>query len=274
MTEEEYLKSFEDEALARANDNELAKNIAGGIREERLLSMPDIFNPAAGFGDDPSLTNRSTNTAGKNSPFRAPSLDTSNPDLFKNARILIDPPSYSGGIDPPSYPGTNNLYGKPPTSLTESTERLTPLRDKVMQGLILTPEEQAEYRFLTDWESSTRASGDSAGFSNDLIELLLPQMFTQQYEQTQSDRRYNQEMVMYQDQQRAQEDEQNRELNDRKRTFKFAESLFPDIDLSGAGGELDPSMIPELVRYKMSQDSIKANKQNQVMAQPQVKFAV
>ena len=79
---------------------------------------------------------------------------------------------------------------------------------------------------------------------------------------------------MYQDQQRAQEDEQNRELNDRKRTFKFAESLFPDIDLSGAGGELDPSMIPELVRYKMSQDSIKANKQNQVMAQPQVKFAV
>ena len=139
---------------------------------------------------------------------------------------------------------------------------------------LLSPEEDAQLQALLGQLDKMDALGSKGIFSNEMMATLLPQLFSQTYDRSQADRKYNSEMMMYQDQPREQDEKEARDANDRKSTFSFMESMFPDIDLSGAGGELDPAMIPSLIQYAMSQASIKANRQNQVMAQPKIQFAV
>jgi hypothetical protein len=110
-------------------------------------------------------------------------------------------------------------------------------------------------------------------------------LFRQRFEQNELDRTYDQDQQRYRDGRLALANAENREREGRQGAFNFMKTLFPDIDLSGAGGELDMQNIPQLIQLAMSQASIKANretqersieanKQNQVMAQPRIQFAV
>lgn len=154
-------------------------------------------------------------------------------------------------------------------------DQITQLQAKrAQQNNFLDDVDSAQLQALLGKRDTLKALGSKGSFSNEMMATLLPQLFRQSYDKSEADRKYNQQMLEYQDVLAERKKEETRDLNDRQSAFSFMESLFPDIDLSGAGGELDPVMIPQLIQYAMSQASIKANRQNQVMAQPRIQFAV
>lgn len=178
-----------------------------------------------------------------------------------------------------------------PTSEAGATARLAPILAKITDGgfYALSPQELADYQKLNKWISDRQELGDKNQSSNDtfqsLMTSILPTLFSQRFEQNELDRTYDKDQQRYRDGRLALANAENREREGRQGAFNFMKTLFPDIDLSGAGGELDMQNIPQLIQLAMSQASIKANretqersieanKQNQVMAQPRIQFAV
>ena len=134
-----------------------------------------------------------------------------------------------------------------------------------------TPEQTQRLDDLYKEQESITAKGRKGKFRNELLMQMLPQLFSQPFEQSEADRQYAMEMRQYQDQQRRRAEEQAQEKQGRQQAFALIPKLFPDlgIDLSSFGGELDPSLIPALIQ--MAQ--LRASKRNQRMAQPVVRFA-
>lgn len=134
-----------------------------------------------------------------------------------------------------------------------------------------TPEQTQRLDDLYKQQESITAKGRKGKFRNELLMQMLPQLFSQPFEQSEADRQYAMEMRQYQDQQRRRAEEQEQEKQGRQQAFALVPKLFPDlgIDLSSFGGELDPSLIPALIQ--MAQ--LRASKRNQRMAQPVVRFA-
>jgi hypothetical protein len=244
------------------------------------LRNPGISDPNFAFSlRDPDFTQDSSylNTG----PITAPGVPsvTGAPSPGSQSKYNLMSPGHPANFRPviptPIVPTVT------PEPLTESqlTDQIVTLQSKRQQDLLnWSDEEETQLQALLGQRDKLIASNEALGskgvFSNEMISTLLPQLFRQTYDRSQADRKYNNEMMMYQDKLREQDEREARDANDRKSTFSFMESMFPDIDLSGAGGELDPAMIPSLIQYAMSQASIKANRQNQVMAQPKIQFAV
>lgn len=233
------------------------------------LRNPGITNPNFAFSlRDPSFTpNSSYLNTGPVNPT-APVV----PGVFS-----------SGGINPESmfstatgepYDSTNVL---PPKTSSNYEENLS-------MGAILNeiaalenPEEELDEEQKTrlnnlyKQKEAMEAKGAKGQFSNELLLQMLPQLFSQPFEQSEADRQYAMEMRQYQDQQQRRAAALEQEKLGRQQAFALIPKLFPDLglDLSSFGGELDPSLIPALIQ--MAQ--LKASKQSQRMAQPVVRFA-
>jgi hypothetical protein len=226
-------------------------------------------------------------------------INTLNPDFFNDARILGGSDADQKIIERTTPESQEVLQGQvtdtvpfiEPTSEAGATARLAPILAKITDGgfYALSPQELADYQKLNKWISDRQELGGKNQSSNDtfqsLMTSILPTLFRQRFEQNELDRTYDQDQQRYRDGRLALANAENREREGRQGAFNFMKTLFPDIDLSGAGGELDMQNIPQLIQLAMSQASIKANretqersieanKQNQVMAQPRIQFAV
>lgn len=134
-----------------------------------------------------------------------------------------------------------------------------------------TDDQKIRLNDLYKQKETLQGKGQKGQFSNELLLQMLPQLFSQPFEQSEADRQYAMEMRQYQDQQQRRAAALEQEKLGRQQAFALIPKLFPDLglDLSSFGGELDPSLIPALIQ--MAQ--LKASKQSQRMAQPVVRFA-
>jgi len=182
-----------------------------------------------------------------------------------------------GGIDP-------NVEIDPTGAGILPTPPVSPSLEGISMGAILNeiaalenPEEELDEEQKTrlnnlyKQKEAMEAKGAKGQFSNDLLLQMLPQLFSQPFEQSEADRQYAMEMRQYQDQQQRRAAALEQEKLGRQQAFALIPKLFPDLglDLSSFGGELDPSLIPALIQ--MAQ--LRASKQSQRMAQPVVRFA-
>jgi hypothetical protein len=290
-----------------------------------LFKGPLSKNGMNAFSPDPAVAQSSAmgpQSIFKNPAPPVPSIDFSNPDLFKDARILGNSKSDQGlmerqlnhvledllkegtesGAEEKKL--TNNIEElepegdsfkfEVPASQAGATARLAPLLKKITEGggfSALSPEEKAEYTKLNKWILDIQNQGDANQLANDSIQSLmtsiLPTLFTQKFEQNELDRAYDQDQRRYREDRLEKVAQGLSEQQGRKGAFSFMKSLLPDFDFSvfGEDNELDPAYIPQLIQMAMSRASIKANresqersiaanKQNQVMAQPKIQFAV
>lgn len=150
--------------------------------------------------------------------------------------------------------------------------RIDGLVEKRKEGTI-TDLERQELLDLNNRLDELTTKGAQGAFSNQALLSLLPQLFSQPMEQSELDRQYAKDMSEYQARQQQIAMQRQRETSDRSNAFQFAKSILPNFDFSGMENELDPKLLPELIRYAMNKAQLSASKQNQRMAQPIVKFA-
>jgi|TARA_R110000823_G_scaffold109109_4_gene228653 hypothetical protein len=170
---------------------------------------------------------------------------------------------YKAGLVPRTPVSPPIPFNDPKTE-QEYLDRIESLSAKVRAGGVssLTPQEKTEYDGLQAWEAKRAALSNKGEFSNETLQLLLPQIFSQQAAKTEADRRYNQEMIEYNDQQAKLEEAENKESQDGKSAFKLMASILPDFDFSNFGGSLNPEYLPLLIQYAMSKATEKANQGN------------
>lgn len=152
------------------------------------------------------------------------------------------------------------------------TNRIAGLNEKRTLNTI-TDLERQELLDLNNRLDELTTKGAQGAFSNQALLSLLPQLFSQPMEQSELDRQYAKDMSEYQARQQQIAMQRQRETLDRSNAFQFAKSILPNFDFSGMENELDPKLLPELIRYAMNKAQLSASKQNQRMAQPIVKFA-
>ena len=236
------------------------------------LRNPDITNPNFAFSlRDPSFTpNSSYLNTGPVNPTApvVPGVPTSGginrESMFStatgesyNSRDVL-PSSFKFDIDNASAMALMN--------------RIDGLVEKRKEGTI-TDLERQELLDLNNRLDELTTKNTQGAFSNQALLSLLPQLFSQPMEQSELDRQYAKDMSEYQARQQQIAMQRQRETLDRSNAFQFAKSILPNFDFSGMENELDPKLLPELIRYAMNKAQLSASKQNQRMAQPIVKFA-
>lgn len=180
----------------------------------------------------------------------------------RDTNVEIDPTGAGILPTPPVFPSFEGI------SMGAILNEIAALQNSEEE---LDEEQKTRLNNLYKQKEAMEAKGAKGQFSNDLLLQMLPQLFSQPFEQSEADRQYAMEMRQYQDQQQRRAAALEQEKLGRQQAFALIPKLFPDLglDLSSFGGELDPSLIPALIQ--MAQ--LKASKQSQRMAQPVVRFA-